>query len=288
MLLDSSRSAARSHESAVILETEPQTPNSHSLGERLSLMLDFAAAESESSASSTHPHVLFSPIHYEPSYAYPLLVWLHDTGGDERQIMHLMPALSMRNYVAVAPQGLSHESAAPSQDAAAWSPEDIVSLLRENRKRKMSYDWPLSDAGAWEAEQRIFDCISVAKQRCNIASNRIFIGGVGNGGTMALWTALLNPEQFAGVISLGGAFPVGNRVLHRWPAARSLQVFLGAGRLSHESAPASTCRPLEIQSLELLHTAGVSVAVREYDGDHELTPAMLQDVNRWMMNIVCE
>ena len=29
---------------------------------------------------------LFAPMHYEPGYAYPLIVWLHGPGGDERQL----------------------------------------------------------------------------------------------------------------------------------------------------------------------------------------------------------
>ena len=50
-------------------------------------------------------HALFAPIHYEPGYAYPLIVWLHGCGGDERQLRQLMPLLSLRNYLAVARAG---------------------------------------------------------------------------------------------------------------------------------------------------------------------------------------
>ena len=39
-----------------------------------------AAAPSDGEA----PHCLFTPQHYERNYAYPLLVWLHGPGDDER------------------------------------------------------------------------------------------------------------------------------------------------------------------------------------------------------------
>ena len=48
------------------------------------------------------PHALFAPLHYASGYAYPLIVWLHGSGSDERQLQRIMPLVSMQNYVAVA------------------------------------------------------------------------------------------------------------------------------------------------------------------------------------------
>ena len=50
-------------------------------------------------------HAIFAPLHYERGYSYPLVVWLHGPGGNERQLLRIMPMISMRNYVAVAPRG---------------------------------------------------------------------------------------------------------------------------------------------------------------------------------------
>ena len=58
----------------------------------------FAAAESRRAA----PHATFAPMHYEPNYAYPLLVWLHGYASNEHELRQVMPQVSMRNYVAVA------------------------------------------------------------------------------------------------------------------------------------------------------------------------------------------
>ena len=41
------------------------------------------------------PHALFGPLHYEPNYAYPLIVWLHGPGGSERDLRQTMPMISV-------------------------------------------------------------------------------------------------------------------------------------------------------------------------------------------------
>ena len=51
------------------------------------------------------PFATFAPIHYEERYAYPLLVWLHGDAGSEQELREIMPLVSMRNYVAIAPRG---------------------------------------------------------------------------------------------------------------------------------------------------------------------------------------
>jgi hypothetical protein len=55
--------------------------------------------------SIAFPHRIFVPEHYESGYAYPLLVWLHSDHSSEFEIDQMMPALSVRNYAAVALRG---------------------------------------------------------------------------------------------------------------------------------------------------------------------------------------
>jgi len=95
---------------------------------------------------------------------------------------------------------------------------------------------------------------------------------------MALRVGLNYPHRFAGIISLGGAFPTGRMPLASLPQARQLPVFLAAGRRDSVYGESDVCA-----DLRLLHTAGLSITVRLYPCGHELTPQMLSDVDRWVI-----
>ena len=256
-------------EPAIVLPTP--LPSAKTI-EKIDLELDFIKASLPSHTRQTHPHILFAPMHYEPNYAYPLLVWLHGTGSDERQIMRIMPTVSMRNYVAVAPRGQVIEQP-PSPPTLDLSVSAIL------QRPKEQYDWVLSADNLTLIEQRIFDCIAVAKERCNIASHRIFLAGFGTGGTAALRLATLYPEQFAGAASFGGEIPTGNRIFPSWQMTQPLSLFLGID----EPTSVHACH-----AMELFYTAGLTVKMQEYPDAKSLTPTMLQDLNRWMMQIVCQ
>lgn len=263
--------------------------------EQLEIQLDFAKISHRCSE-----HVLFSPMHYEPGYAYPLLIWMHGPGSDERQIMKTMPLISMRNFVAIAPRGISwtpepresdemiFRTARQKELAQNAIPELVLRLDQEKEKKQAKsrknafYDWPQTDEGISHAEQKIFDCISYAQEKCNIAENRIFLVGFGSGGTMSYRIAMQYPQAFAGVISIGGRFPEGNLPLRLWNSVRNLPTMLALGNQSTIFSPEDAKA-----DLKLFHTAGLSVSVRQYPCGQELVPQMLQDVNRWVMERVC-
>jgi phospholipase/carboxylesterase len=249
--------------------TREQVPPTRTV-EKLDLELDFAKVSLPAQTRQTHPHILFSPMHYEQRYAYPLLVWLHGSGGDERQLTRIMPLISMRNYVAVAPRGFP--TALPLH-----LPTLDLSVSAILQRPKEQYDW--AELEDWVTiEQRIFDCVTVAQERCNIANHRIFIAGFGTGGTTALRLAMLYPEYFAGAASFGGEIPNGSRVFPSWQMTQPLSVLLGL----NEAAP-EYVSPM----MELFYMAGLNADVREYPDTTLLTSVMLQDLNRWMMQIVC-
>lgn len=199
---------------------------------------------------------VFAPMHYESGYAYPLIVWLHGEGSDERQLLRVMPQISLRNYAAVAPRGADCDAAA-NRTGCRWLPIDLCFEL---------------------AASRVEQCVRLAQRRFNIAPHRVFLAGFDSGGTMALRLAFAQPERFAGVISLCGRFPENTGGLARWSDIRGMPVFLTAGRHSAEYPTDVVCR-----DLRLLHSAGVSITLREYPCGHELTPQMLADLDRWII-----
>jgi phospholipase/carboxylesterase len=95
---------------------------------------------------------------------------------------------------------------------------------------------------------------------------------------MALRLAMSHPDRFAGVISLCGAFPAGGTPFGNLIAARRLGIFLASGRASGDYPATQVC-----EDLRLLHTAGLSITLRQYPCGQELMPQMLADINRWIM-----
>ena len=202
--------------------------------------------------TSVSERSLFVPQHCESRYAYPLIVWLHGDESDCSQLQSLMPRLSVRNYLAVAPQSsFSHRS---------------------------PIAWPDCAEAIQTAYDQVLRCIDDAKSRFNVHSDRIFIAGSGSGGTMALRLAFERPELFAGVASIDGSLGSDCIRFRNLNRCRQLNVFLGGFRESefyHESAICT--------DLRLLHTAGFLTTVRHYPGQPQLDDKVLSDINRWAM-----
>jgi phospholipase/carboxylesterase len=203
-------------------------------------------------------HSLFVPLHYEKNYAYPLIVWLHSDGDDQRQLKRIMPLVSLRNYVAIAPRG---ETTIFNENGAAG--------------------WPQAESAIVEAQWRVTQCVEIAQSRCNIHARKIFIGGYADGGTMALRLALRMPHLFAAAFSIGGPLPQGHSPLVNVQNVRGLPVMLSHGNASKRFSTAQLCR-----DLRLIHSAGMAAHVRQYPCGDELTTQMLSDVNSWLMERV--
>jgi phospholipase/carboxylesterase len=228
---------------------------------------------------SAFPHFLVAPVKYEKNYPYPLLVWLHDSGSSEAELFDVAPQISTRNYVAVAPRGLlaSRSNLVCNRSNGR--------LVVEKTRQETYYDWPETEEGVSEAENLVFHSIDQALVKFNVHRRRVFLLGRGAGGTMALRVALRNPREFAGVVSIDGAFPTLDRQpLRRWREARDLPILMTTG-LGSSAIPQLTPK-----QLGLFHTAGLTVVIRQYnERPNEKNAAetrmnkILLDVNRWTM-----
>ncbi len=207
------------------------------------------------------PYTTFAPLHYETDYAYPLVVWLHDTGGDERDLKQVMPLVSLQNYVAVAPRG---------------------SQATEEQDDYEGCEWKQAGDPIEEAEARVLECVAMAKRRYHIHTDRVFLAGYGSGGTMALRVAWNHPERFAGVASLCGAIPREFSPLRRINEMRHLTCLLASAKQSQRYSESQAC-----QDLRLLHAAGCTLNIRQYLCGDVLMTDMLSDLNHWIMDLVC-
>ena len=200
---------------------------------------------------------LFAPLHYERNYSYPLVVWLHGPGDDERQLRRVMPLVSMKNYVAVGPRGTCAHEDSPG---FYWG-DDEISI----------------DA----AEYAVLEAVDTVQKKFNVARPKIFLAGFQCGGTTAFHVGLRNPNLFAGVLSLGGPFPVRHTPLRRLTQLRRLPLFIAQGRDSTAYPIERTC-----EELRLFHAAGMNITLRQYPCGDELTTQMLHDMDVWLMERV--
>jgi phospholipase/carboxylesterase len=226
--------------------TQLTPPKNWTLSERLDKPRLFCPPTSLSS---------FMPMHYEAGYAYPLIVWLHDNGLNEDSLPQVMPHISLRNFVAVAP--------------------------RATQPCGTGFAWQQSASAIEAAEEAVADAIRRASEMFHIHPQRIMLVGHGQGGTMALRVALRHPQQYAAVASIAGALPRQHAPLAKINQLRELPVMLASGRVSRCYPQQHAC-----DDLRLLHTAGCQVAFRQYPDD-ELADNMLGDLNKWLMEIVC-
>ena len=171
----------------------------------------------------------------------------------------MVPRVSLRNYLAVGPRGASNVS---SDDRAS------------------GYTWEQSVDGISRATQHVRNSIESVQQRYSVAEDKIFLAGVGAGGTMALRIAVSNPTWFAGCVSLGGAFPSGLRPLSAINEARGQHVFL----MTSDEFPTYSAEHI-CTDLRLLFCAGIDVTGRQYNGTEDAIKPMLDDVDRWAMGI---
>lgn len=204
-------------------------------------------------------HSCFAPVHYEAGYAYPLIVWLHGPQSNEDELRQVMPLISTRNHVAIAPRGTRHVDGVPHAFSWGESVDDIA-----------------------EAGERVQECIAIAKEKYNIHPERVFVAGHSDGGTMAHRLGMTYPEQFAGAISLGGRVPRGSRLLKNFNRARQLPLMQA---VSPNQDVYSTEQVMD--DLRFLHSAGLSLALRLYPDGDELTTTMFSDLNEWVMEQVC-
>ncbi|MEI6255459.1 MAG: hypothetical protein WCQ77_02330 [Planctomycetota bacterium] len=214
-----------------------------------------AGSRTDLGASKASPWLgddqLFTPLGYEPGYDYPLLVWLPETSTAAtakkgRELGRVMQRVSLRNFVAVQPVIAPKDGPAMGLDEAVW-----------------------------RSIERIGDRIS-------IHPSRIFLVGQGAGGSDAFRIGCRHPQSFAGVISLGGSFPLEEALFSQLADVRRLPMLLCCSRSQAVEQACYTDR-----TLRLFHAAGAALAMRIYSGNSDLSSAVLADVNRWVMDEVC-
>lgn len=151
-------------------------------------------------------------------------------------------------------------------------------MSRMSLRNYVAIETPVSptdaDAAMWEAVDR-------ATEGASIHPERVFLIGVGQGGTTALRLACRYAKEVAGAVSLGGPFPLDEGSLARLTDVRRLPMLMCTDRQDCDRQAAAIDRTLRV-----VHAAGATLAMRVYPTTRKLTRVVLEDVNRWLMETV--
>lgn len=133
-----------------------------------------------------------------------------------------------------------------------------------------------------DGEQAVWRAIDAVRDRLSVHPRRTFLIGRGDGGCEAFRIACRHVESFAGVVSLGGPFPICEPLFARLHEVRRLPMLL----CRSVDADADEVRDTD-RTLRLFHAAGAMLSMRIYPRSGSLSRAALGDVNRWVMGEVC-
>lgn len=199
---------------------------------------------------------LFVPVHYEPRYAYPLIVWLHSGGSDAGELTRIMPRLSLRNFAGAAPQADSVSS-------------DGMRIWRQDA------------GGIARASREVVRAIEHARHKLNISEQRVFLAGQEQGGTMAIRVAFAVSERVAGVVSLNGGLPVGE-VPPAGDRTRRIPVLW----VQPEVEQATRESRLAEQD-RVLRESGFDLQLHRSPSGEDIPASTWAAVNRWILERAC-
>ncbi len=214
----------------------------------------------QSQQADRQSFALFVPENYEPNYAYPLIIWLHGAGGNERELQSVMDGISPQNYL-----GMAFRGSLPSLDRVPYG-----------------WGWSQSDRALMQFENKLYHSVRQLRREYNIHSERILLAGFDQGATLAQRLLLDRPEWFAGAAAFCGPFPNVKTPLLRFRGLQGKRLLLGTGSHDRVALPGEMMR-----TRRLLHAAGMEVSTTLSDSAHELTPEMLRELNHWAMGSLC-
>ncbi len=196
---------------------------------------------------------VYVPEHYEPGYAYPLIVWLADTDAQSDELLERMPEVSDRNFLACAFSLQQFENAPDATEITSDCLEQLGEHLVQMRR-----DY-------------------------HIHSERICLAGFGSGAVAAVSCLLRRPQWFSGAMAFDPRFPEKHTARTHFRELADKRVLIGIGPGESKEALGAAVR-----SGRLMHSAGMDVCTRIYDSPPVASAQALGDINRWMMEGVFE
>jgi len=206
-----------------------------------------------------------------PARADASVILLHGLGADGHDFESLVPELRLPAAPPVR-WVLPHAPIRPVTINAghrmrAWY--DIAGLDRRS---------PQDEAGIRESAETLRALVARERER-GVAADRIVVAGFSQGGAIALFGGLRQPERLAGILALSTYLPLHDRLeAEAHPANAAVPVFMAHGTLDPVVPPA-----LGEASRALLQARGYDVEWHTYPMPHSVCAEEVEDVRAWLL-----
>lgn len=187
----------------------------------------------------------------------PVLLALHGTGGNERDILPLAKAIEPAAAV-LAPRGQVREGG-----ALRW--------FRRHGEGNFDVDDVVVRSG------ELADFVGWAVDNYGLQGRRLVAVGFSNGANIGLATAALHPRVIGEMIALSGMYPFADRSLTT--SLIGSRMLLANGR-ADPMAPSASVAKLATE----LRERGARVARHERDGSHGVTADDLEAAREWLLS----
>jgi len=140
----------------------------------------------------------------------------------------------------------------------------------------------IEDEAGLRASQQIVEALIEREKTRGVPASRIVLMGFSQGCALALVCGLRHAERLAGIAGLSGYLPLAAKTRAELSAAnRDVPVFLAHGM---QDGVVDIERGLAAR--QVLDDLSVSYDWHTYDMDHELCPAEIADLNRWLLRVL--
>lgn len=210
---------------------------------------------------------VYLPDGFESGYPYPLLVWFHPATAAVGDVKTVMSRISRRNYIGVAFPEPQDSQTAPTPTRVRFDGDGFAAVSPSSRT---------------SSEDALHATLCAIRCAYEFHSERIYLAGAGVCGMKAVSMLLRRPEWFAGAVCLGGRIPedcdVRANVPVNFEELRNRRVWIGQKSEGGEPGDAAILR-----TVRLLYSLRIDVAARRWRGGMAPTPAVYDEINRWLM-----
>jgi predicted esterase len=196
------------------------------------------------------------PDNFDPEYEYPLLIVLHDSGGNEYDMFRAWDLgwFDRPDFIMLAIR-------------APFRAEDGFAWVRRTDASDPGARYENQRGSALTSAVRLVAAVDELEQEYAIDPGWVFVLGLGQAADIALFSALRDPDYFSGAAALHGAFDTTLLAPQNFAAIERLELFFALPRDSSEQGRRAErlwemLEPYEMD-VKFDHRAGTRAYTRE-------------------------